>query len=168
MRCDDSVGRTSTLLFHPHHFTLLPRVDIQDLTCDASTPALTREKENTFCNSLWRDRFLKPSRSLAIEPELVWIFCTLLSELRCVNWTRCYSIDSFLHQLEKSYCLTDPHSPSPWPNSAHVPHQAPHQPELYSTLSTCVVCIASLPKMTTLTPHNYQPHVPQVFSRCRL
>ena len=37
---------TSTLLFHPHHFALLSGIDIEDLTCDASTPVLAGEKEN--------------------------------------------------------------------------------------------------------------------------
>jgi hypothetical protein len=84
----------STLLSHPRYFTLFSRIDVQDLTRDASTPILTRQKQNALGDGLRRDRLLKPSRSLSIEPVLVWVFCTLFPELHGVYWTRRYRVDS--------------------------------------------------------------------------
>jgi hypothetical protein len=172
----------SMLVFHPHHFTLLSRIDIQHLACNASAPVLARQEEDALCNSLQRDRLLKSCRSLRIDPELMWVLCTLFPKLQGVDRTRSHGVDSSwisdsfpgpyktnqVHQTEKSHCLSDPHSPRPFPHSAHVSHQALHEPELDCTLPTRIVRIAPLPKMTTLTPHNYQPHVGQVFFRSGL
>jgi hypothetical protein len=88
---------SSALALHPHYLSLLARINIQHLTSDITTPALTREKQNALRHALRRDRPFQRNpvmpladrylvsaeniRRLSIQPKLIWILSTFLFEL---------------------------------------------------------------------------------------
>lgn len=165
----------SAFFFRPHHLALFAGIDIQDLTGDTSTPALTRQEQYRLRDVLGRHRFLKrrptlisttwqyfPSnlRSLSIKPKLLRVFSTLLLKLLSIYRPRSHSIYSSPYQ-HGIYQQPTCHSPRTRPCPCNITHQAPHKPKLHGALPSSIIGITPLSKMPTLTPNNNQAHVLQ-------